>query len=319
MANQPSVDVIIPTYNNAHFISDAVNSVLNQTFRPQQIIVVDDGSTDGTAGVLAPFMDKITYIKHPENRGLPAARNTGIRAGQSELIAFLDSDDVWLPDKLEQQVPEFHGKERLGLCYTGILKCNAQLRPLPRQRKFHRRDCEDVFNELFCLWFAMPVSTVIIRRGVVQECGEFDETVRKIEDWEYWLRIAMRYSISCIPAALSYIRVHSQSITNTYGIGEQLRYAFMVIERCALTAHTWNITLPMSVEQRKSLLIRRHLKESIEWKDRNAAHFYASELEKRGEFSRWDRMSCAAATCRTAVRSVIVRICRALRILPKRR
>ena len=117
----PEISVIIPTYNYANYVRDAVESVLNQSYKEFEIIVVDDGSTDGTKKVLEPLKNRIRYI-YQENRGLPSAYNTGIKASKGEYIAFLDSDDLWLPEKLKLQKKYFDDNPAVGMVI-----CNGYL------------------------------------------------------------------------------------------------------------------------------------------------------------------------------------------------
>src|SRR5690242_14976762 len=120
MGQQPSVSVIIPTYNRARFVGEAVASALAQTLPPLEVIVVDDGSTDDTADVVARLNDpRVVYLRQ-ENAGPATARNTGVEAARGDLIALLDSDDRWLPRKLELQVPLFEGDGKIGLVYGGF-------------------------------------------------------------------------------------------------------------------------------------------------------------------------------------------------------
>ena len=118
----PKVSVIIPTYNRAHLVGRAIRSVLNQTYQDFEIIVVDDGSTDNTEEVVKSFNDpRIRYIRHEENKGAAAARNTGIKAAKGKFIAFQDSDDEWLPKKLEKQMEAFdNASPKVGVVYTGF-------------------------------------------------------------------------------------------------------------------------------------------------------------------------------------------------------
>ena len=120
MINHPTISVIIPTYNRAHLIGKAVKSVLSQTYQDFEIIVVDDGSTDNTEEIVKSFTDyKIYYICHKHNRGASAARNTGIKASRGEYIAFLDSHDEWLPEKLDKQIKTFNSESsEVGVVYN---------------------------------------------------------------------------------------------------------------------------------------------------------------------------------------------------------
>ncbi|GAH74960.1 unnamed protein product, partial [marine sediment metagenome] len=122
--NKPTVSVIIPTYNRAYLIGRAIQSVLNQTYQDFEIIVVDDGSTDDTEEIVRSFKDKrIGYVRHEKNKGAAAARNTGIKAAKSEYIAFQDSDDEWLPEKLEKQMKVFeNAPPEVGVVYTDFLR-----------------------------------------------------------------------------------------------------------------------------------------------------------------------------------------------------
>ncbi|MBW1939151.1 MAG: glycosyltransferase [Deltaproteobacteria bacterium] len=284
------VDVVIPIYNGATFVADAINSVLQQTAPPQEIIVVDDGSTDDTHAILSSFGSVIRIIKHPENRGLPAARNTGIRAGSAPLIAFLDGDDVWAPNKLQRQLQEFSRDRTPGLCYTSLWDCDANLIPIGRARSFRRRVCEEVFEELFTDSFPIPPSAVIVPRNVIVRCGYFNESMRKIEDLECWLRIAMLSTVSCVPEPLCFRRIQAQSISSTWVVGEKLKWEFEVIDRCAFAARKFNIVLPMSVDERKLLCVRRRLRKALLWNDKIGAKFYKDKLIGLGCYSVIDRV-----------------------------
>src|SRR5437867_1708261 len=113
----PKVSIVIPTYNYGRYVVEAVESVLNQSFQDREVIVVDDGSTDDTRERLERFRGRIRYI-YQRNKGLPAARNTGIRAARGAYVAFLDSDDLWLPEKLALQVPILDTRQQVGMVYT---------------------------------------------------------------------------------------------------------------------------------------------------------------------------------------------------------
>jgi len=116
-----TISVIIPAYNHARYLAEAIDSVLAQTYAPLEIIVVDDGSTDGTPAVAASYGDRIRYIRQ-ENAGVGAARNNGIAAARGEYLAFLDSDDIWLPEKLEREIALFDADPQLGFVHCGVEK-----------------------------------------------------------------------------------------------------------------------------------------------------------------------------------------------------
>ena len=138
------VSVIIPTFNRAQKVTRAVSSVLDQTFTKYEIIVVDDGSTDGTKDCLAQFRHQVKYIHHPKNSGVSAARNTGIRASKTPFLAFLDSDDYWLPEKLAVQVKFFRLNLEAVACQTEETWVRKGLHVNPRKK--HRKQSGDIFK-----------------------------------------------------------------------------------------------------------------------------------------------------------------------------
>ena len=129
---QPLVSVIIPNYNYGHFLAQSIDSVLAQTYPNIEIIVVDDGSSDDSAEVLMTYSDKIKWIKQ-SNQGVSAARNKGTAASKGELIAFLDADDVWLPEKIEKQVRVFHAENEIGLVHCGLVDFDDEGNLLSKQ------------------------------------------------------------------------------------------------------------------------------------------------------------------------------------------
>lgn len=278
LSDDVPVDVIIPSYNGLPYLLDAIASALLQTRRPNRIIVVDDGSTDGTLERLERFNGSIDVIVHPENRGLPAARNTGLRASDAPLVAFLDADDVWLPGKLERQVKEFVDAPSIGLVYGSLLDCDMSLTPLGPPRKVRPKRAEWVFDELYLKAFAMPPSTVMVRREVFERSGYFDETMRKAQDFECWLRIAMDYPISAVPEPLCLRRVNPQSITATTGLERGIGYVFRVFDLCGAAAERKGVRLPMSVEARKRLFLWRSLRDSLLGNDAGSFRFFLSKL-----------------------------------------
>jgi glycosyltransferase involved in cell wall biosynthesis len=189
------VSVIIPTFNRAQKVSRAISSVLDQTFTDFEVIVIDDGSIDGTADVLAVFRDRITLISHSENRGVSAARNSGIGASQSPFIAFLDSDDYWLAEKLETQVRYFRENPDAVACQTEEIWVRNGVRVNPWKK--HIKPSGYIFERSLKLCVVSP-SAVMISRAVLDEVGIFDEGFPVCEDYDLWLRIGCRYPVTLI-------------------------------------------------------------------------------------------------------------------------
>jgi glycosyltransferase involved in cell wall biosynthesis len=190
------IDVIIPSYNRAHCLLRAVDSVLGQTYQDFNLLVIDDGSTDNTFELLKPYIDdkKLTYLK-TENRGVSAARNFGVQNSISKWIAFLDSDDEWLPHKLTAQVefiqqnpqiPLVHGEE------TWIRK-GKRVNPKNIHKKFGGR----IFERCLPLCLISPSAT-ILKRELLTEVGGFDEDYVVCEDYDLWLKITSLYEVGFI-------------------------------------------------------------------------------------------------------------------------
>ena len=194
-----AVSVIIPTFNRAHKIARAVASVLYQTFSDYEILVVDDGSEDATSEALAPFLPHIRSITHSGNLGVSAARNTGIRASDSPLIAFLDSDDYWLPEKLAAQVFFFSEHPEAVACQTEERWIRRGVRVNPMKKHF--KPSGEIFEPSLKLCVVSP-SAVVVKRSLLEEVGLFDEEFPVCEDYDLWLRISLKYPIWLIPEPL---------------------------------------------------------------------------------------------------------------------
>lgn len=187
-----TISVVIPTYNRAHCIARALDSVLAQSVAPQEIIVVDDASRDDTASVLASYEGRIHYIRHARNAGASAARNTGIAAATSAWIAFLDSDDAWRPQKLERQLA-FMAAHGTNVCCTNcdLIWPNGQVEPA--YRPYPARMGIEHF-----VWgcFTCPGSTLIARHSLLQAVGGYDLRYPRHEDWDLFLRLTRQRDVS---------------------------------------------------------------------------------------------------------------------------
>ena len=214
---QPKISVIVPTYNRADLLPQALASVLGQSYGDFELLVVDDGSTDNTADVVARIGDSRIVTIAQEHSGLPAVgRNTGMRRAAGTFIAFLNSDDLWLPDKLAQQVVLMEANPVLGLSYTNCYRFTddpTRHEPTPLLRPQDMLS-GDVFDQFYGRP-KIPNLTVMIRSAVVADVGYFDEDpqLKANEDYEYWLRIAARYPFGHITAPLALYRAHSGGIS----------------------------------------------------------------------------------------------------------
>lgn len=213
MNTNPRVSVIIPSYNRAHLIGRAVQSVLNQTYKDFEIIVVDDASTDNTEKVVKSFSDeRIRYAWHKENRGGAAARNTGIKIAQGDYIAFLDSDDIWLPEKLEKQIQVFKDASlKVGVVYTGFWRIEGDKKTYIPSSKITQKQ-GDIYQSLLKRNF-IGTPTAMVRKECLLRAGMFDEYLPRLQDWELWIRISKRYHFKCInePLVISYYQPASIS------------------------------------------------------------------------------------------------------------
>ena len=213
MAEAPSVSVIIPTYNNADLLLDGVESVLDQTVRPSEVIVVDDGSTDNTLQRLERFGSGIQIIRR-EHRGPAVARNAGIRVSSGEVVAFLDSDDLWMPEKLERCVNVLQEKPEAGVVYTAlrIHELGTGLRyqlPQYTQSGWMARD-------LFVECRGVNTSTLVVRRECLDAAGLFDEEFFRAQDWDLMVRLAEAFQYAHVPETLTERRLHSRSLSVTH-------------------------------------------------------------------------------------------------------
>jgi len=198
LESSPLVSVIIPTYNRYACVGRAIESVLSQTYAPYEIIVVDDGSTDSTMRLLETYADRIRVI-HQNNRGVSAARNTGIRTARGDYIALLDSDDCWLPQKLEKQAAFFRACPQVLICQTEEIWIRNGKRVNPKKR--HQKFSGMIFEKTLPLCLVSP-SAVMIRKSLFDEVGFFDESLPACEDYDLWLRITWKYPVHLIDTPL---------------------------------------------------------------------------------------------------------------------
>jgi len=223
LENKPEISVVIPTYNRAYLIGRAIQSVLQQTFQDIEVLLVDDCSNDNTKEIVAGIGDnRIKYIRHEKNRGVAAARNTGIASATGKYVAFLDSDDEWLPEKLEKQIKVFtDATAAVGIVYTRmvILEGNNKKYIPPVYAKSREGN---LLRDLLVDPILVKPPATMIRKECFARVGMFDENFFAGEDWDLWIRLAKHYEFKYINDLLVICHVLADRVTNsnqnfTYG------------------------------------------------------------------------------------------------------
>lgn len=260
---KPEVSVVIPAYNAEKYLAETIRSVLDQTYNSYEVIVVDDGSSDGTLEVARSFDSRIKALTKP-NGGPASARNLAIRNSRGAYIAFLDSDDLWTPDKLERQVALLENNPAVGLTYSEALMFTDD----NGERKVGDRIGFTLNPSFRSLLFGdyIPNSTVIIRRACVDKVGLLNESrdLIGVEDYEYWMRVAKHFTMVGIPRPLAYYRIREG---NLMGDGSDINKglnlsmaALREVER--LYPNLWQ---EYQVD-REMLLAKLHVRAGFAWK-----------------------------------------------------
>jgi glycosyltransferase involved in cell wall biosynthesis len=262
IAEMSKVDVIIPAYNAAKFLPAALESVVAQTFEDWRILLVDDGSTDNTAEVVAPFIKrlgpKLCYIQQP-NSGVSAARNVAIRNSSAEFLALLDADDVWLPCRLMESLRCFENRPHVGLAYGFISRIDQEGVVIDTFTGNAKHAEGYIAPYIYMRKVQLPAPTITFRRKCIDEVGSFDETLRATEDRDLWLRIALRYEVALVPKVLALYRMSPDSATTDPSL--MLKSQLQFIEKhygtsgCGILAR--RIALGQIYKQRADALVIR--------------------------------------------------------------
>jgi glycosyltransferase involved in cell wall biosynthesis len=261
----PKVSVVIPAYNAEEYLTETIRSVFAQTYRDYEIIAVDDGSTDNTLRALRRFEPRIKVLTKP-NGGPASARNLAINNSTGEYIAFLDSDDIWIRDKLEEQVAFLDKNTEMGLLFGEALMFVDEKGEKKIQGKIgYTGDpgfCQLLYGDF------IPNSTVIIRRSCVDKIGLLNESKELIaaEDYEYWMRIAKVFPIAGIPRPLVYYRIREGNLMGDgRNIDKGLNLALNVINEVEkLFPRMWE----ECGTDRNQLIARLHIRAGFAWKQR---------------------------------------------------
>ncbi len=279
----PAVSVIIPTYNRRRYVAETVESVLAQTWRDLETIVVDDGSTDGTADMLASqFGSRIRLERLPQNQGRSSARNLGWTLARGEFVAFLDSDDLWLPDKLTRQMPQFES-DNVVLSHTWVGKIDSEGKPLEKETAELLQEFERAaergydYGGITETWCRLYTSAAVMRSDLLRRIGGFDQRLSVWEDYDVLWRAALAGEIATLREVLVLHRTHPG---NTPTIWTEDAQPWLTVMRRHL-AETED--LPESPELhrgRRNLMVnmalgeywRRNLPESRRWMWRAMRH-----------------------------------------------
>lgn len=209
------VDVLIPVRNGARFLPACLDSVFSQILPARAVIVVDDGSTDETSRILAEYAARWPNVRviRSEPRGLSHARNLALRASEAPFVAFLDSDDIWLSDKLKKQMALFApDRPQVGFVHNSFFYMDEGGRRIMEDKVIPPRKRGEIFADLLRGYvLSGSASAVVARRDLVTAIGGFDETLLHAEDWDVWLKLAKSSHVDFVPDALTGIRIHAES------------------------------------------------------------------------------------------------------------
>ena len=209
--DSPLVSVVIPNYNYATYVREAINSVLAQTYPNIEIIVVDDGSSDDSRTTIASYGDKIIGI-FQQNQGVSATRNNGVKASRGKYVAFLDADDVWLPRKIELQMAKFRDDPALGMVHVAVDEVDSSGRILAQKLNGLEGRRTDAFFMLTAECVFGGGSGIVVPRRVFDEVGGFDTRLSTSADWDLFCRISSLYAVGFVPEILLKYRVHNSNM-----------------------------------------------------------------------------------------------------------
>ena len=288
-----NVSVVIPTFNRAHRLPWAIQSVLEQQLPPREVLVVDDGSTDGTVEKLARHFPNVRFLQQP-HRGVSAARNAGIRASRGEWIAFLDSDDRWLPGKLAAQQKALTANPGYLVCHTDEVWFRHGRRVNPKKK--HRKHGGWIFEQCLPRCIISP-SSVLIHRTVFEQVGCFDESLPVCEDYDLWLRICLYFPVLFV-AETQVVKLGGHTDQLSRQVWGMDRFRIQALEKLLreqpLTIHQ-QIAVRKELTRKLSIYLCGALKRK-KWAevqhDRSRLHHHISWLQARGEpapaeYHRW--------------------------------
>ena len=222
-----SISIIIPVYNRIKLLPRSIDSILNQTHKNFELIIIDDCSNDDIKKIIKNYKDnRIKYIRNKKNMGVSYSRNIGIKKSMYDLIAFLDSDDKWLPDKLNQQLQYFKNNPDINIVHTEEIWIRNGIRV--NQKKHHKKNGGDIFIPSLELCLMSP-SSIMIKKHIFNKYGYFDESMPVCEDYDMWLRVSAfeKVGFISIPLLIKY-GGHSDQLSRKYEAMDKYRVQSMI-------------------------------------------------------------------------------------------
>jgi len=294
---EPKVSVIIPLYNGSRFITEAVESVLNQTYQEFELIIVDDGSTDNSKEIVRKYVTdrRVRLIEHSCNKGIPKTKNTGLTIAKGKYIAFLDQDDIWTQSKLELQLGRFESESKdIGVVCTGMVFTDNEMKSKRIFRGFDDRNQKELLKNLY-LSSINSSSIMMIKQKCFLRVGTFNENLVGWDDYEMLMRIAAQFQVKYVRRSLVKKRIHPRNVQRLPAVRSEAEKVFKHVlalhpflkkyKNLREARKFYNESIKL-LEEGKKALARKKLKKSIE---KNPRYFRARFLyilcSLLGEFS----------------------------------
>jgi glycosyltransferase involved in cell wall biosynthesis len=309
---EPLVSVVLPTHNRVNLLRDAIASIIAQTYPHWELIVVDDGSTDGTADLLDAILDRrVRCLTVPHSGNASVARNVGIAAARGWYVAFQDDDDVWLPDKLARQLAALEARPEAAWCYSDAEFVDDELHPIVVARPRWIAHEGWILEQLLDLQVGIPLPTVIVEKRALDVVGGFDERLPRRHDIDLWLRIAEHAPAAVVPARLVKVRKHTG---NAFGLRlHEHGYMDATFGRAAARATSAHIRW---LARRRRALMSVHFIDRFRWADRPAE---AWQVAGRSFAIAWWRAEWWVAVAKTVIRPLLPQGVRAVLLARARR
>ena len=224
----------MPAFNAQAYIKAAIISVLDQSYQKFELIIVNDGSTDNTAAIISEFSDPRIKVLHQQNRGLGATRNVGISHSKNQFIAFLDSDDLWRYDKLQNMASQIESEKNIGVYHSEVIEFNID--PSDGIPNRYIEPISQIDNkDLILIYDFIVVSSVVVPKFVLEEFGGFEEDLHGTEDWDLWIRIGQKYNFKKVIEFDCFYRINQNGLSKNRK--EFLEKEYKVIKKHLIDGH----------------------------------------------------------------------------------